>query len=164
MRKGSTVLLLLIAALVAAYWLFLRDRPENRIRRQTETIRELVSKTPGESDLEGLGRARKISSFFSQEFEVEAPQFNFSTRDRRTLAGFIHRYRSGSSVIAARVIEQEIGLDESSEHATSHITAQFLTGTRDLTGTETYRFQLNWRREPGGWKLDYVRLLEIMGK
>ena len=164
MRQKRVKLLLLIAALGVASWLLLRDGPEHRIRKQTETIRELVSKLPSESDLEGLGRASKISALFAPEFEVDAPQFNFSTRERRALAGFIHRYRSGSSMIAAQVLEQEIGLDAKSEHATSHITTRFLTSTRDLTRSETYRFQVNWRLDAGEWKIDYVRLLEIREK
>ena len=147
--------------LLAAIWLW-NQGDERRIERNLKRIQKLVGKGPGEGRLEGLRRAREISGFFADGFEVEAEQLGFHSRDRRSLTAGIHRYRSSSHRIAMRVYDKDHFVDHRLGRATTHLTADFLTGLDDLTGLEAYRLQINWVEQSGDWRIDYVRLLEVV--
>jgi hypothetical protein len=158
--KGAAALVLLG---VAALWLFSWYRsPERRIHRSIAEIEKLVAKAPGEDNLTALGKARKIGELFAEEFEFEAQPFDFSTRDRQRLTAAIHQYRSRSQAIAVEIRDRETSVDPQQGRGTSHLTVEFLTKFQDLAGREAYRFQINWVEEGGEWRIDYVRLLEVI--
>jgi hypothetical protein len=58
--------------------------------------------------------------------------------------------------------EKDLSVDAQHGRATSQVTAHFITRGRDLAGREAYRFQINWVEQDGSWRMDYVRLLEII--
>ena len=136
--------------------------PERRINKQLGRIQRSISKAPDESNLTALSRARAASDLFAPDFEFVAEAFNFHTRDRQQLIAGIHQYRSRAQTILMQMPEKEISVDETSGRATSYVTALFITKARDLTGREAYRFQINWVDEDGEWRMDFVRLLEII--
>lgn len=136
--------------------------PERRIVRQLGRIQKLIAKAPGESNLTALGKARAATDLFASEFEFEAAAFDFHTRDRQRLISGIHHYRSRAQTILMQLAEREISVDAAAGRASSHVTTHFITKTRDVAGREAYRFQINWLREEGEWRMDYVRLLEVI--
>ena len=136
--------------------------PERRIHSQLGEIQRLISKAPGESNLEALAKVRAATELFAESFEFEAGQFDFHTRDRQKLISGIHAYRSRAQTILMQFPEKDISVDPEHSRATSHVTAHFVTKARDLAGREAYRFQINWVEQSGEWRLDYVRLLEIL--
>ncbi len=136
--------------------------PERRINAQLSEIQDLISKAPGENNLEALANARAATQLFADPFEFEARQFDFHTRDRQQLISGIHSYRSRAQTILMQFPEKEISVDPGHGRATSHVTAHFITKARDIAGREAYRFQINWVEQDGEWRMDYVRLLEIL--
>lgn len=155
--------LLGLAALAAvAVFLFWPDGDERRIKRRVVELQKLVSKTPAESDLEGLSRARRVSELFADELEFVAEAYGFRATDRRSLAAGVAGYRSRSSAIAMRVYDEELRIDSRSRRATLLLTADFVTGLDDLAGRDAYRLQLNWVEQEGEWRIEYVRLLEVL--
>lgn len=158
-RRGLVGILLL--GLLAWFVVWFRS-PERRIRREVDRIQELVDKTAGESSLAGLAAAREVTELFAEGFEFSAEPFRFHTRDRRELAVGIHRYRSSAAAIDMRVRDHELNVDRTHRRATSLLLAEFITRSRDLAGTESYRFQVNWVETESGWRIDYVRLLEVV--
>lgn len=162
MSRNLRIALVAAAALLAIWFLTTRDRGiEGQVRRQIDEVRKLVGKVPGESNLESLNKARKISEVFAIDFEFVAPQFDFATRDRRALVGSIHEYRSRSSTVAMLTREVEVSVDEAARRATVHLIAEFVSGVDDLVGREAYAFQINCKEENDEWRIDYVRLLEV---
>ena len=155
-----------VAALVVLFagWRLLSwyTSPERRINVQLGEIRKLIAKAPGENNLEALAKARKATDLFADSFEFEARQFDFHTRDRQRLISGIHAYRSRSQAILMQYPDKEISVDPGHGRATSHVTVQFITKARDLAGREAYRFQINWVERDGEWRMDYVRLLEVL--
>ena len=127
-----------VAALVVLFagWRLLSwyTSPERRINVQLGEIRKLIAKAPGENNLEALAKARKATDLFADSFEFEARQYP----------------------------DKEISVDAEHQRATSHVTVQFITKARDLAGREAYRFQINWVERDGEWRMDYVRLLEVL--
>lgn len=152
--------LALLAALGGLVGWLHSDR--RRISRQVRRIEKLVAKRPGESNLTALNKARQITELFAPGFEFRARQFDFSTRDRRALAGAIHRYRSLSDAVSMRVVSRELHIDGGFRRATLYLTAEFLTGIGDLRGREAYGFQINWVDHEGEWLIDYVDLLRVI--
>lgn len=149
--------------LLGGWWLFSwYTSPERRINAQLEEIQDLISKAPGENNLEALARARAATDLFAESFEFEAQQFDFHTRDRQKLIAGIHAYRSRAQAILMQYPDKEITVDPEHGRATSHVTVQFITKARDIAGREAYRFQINWVERDGEWGMDYVRLLEIL--
>lgn len=136
--------------------------PERRINAQLREIQRLISKAPGESNLEALAKARAATDLFAENFEFEARQFDFHTRDRQQLISGIQSYRSRAQTILMQFPEKELSVGHEGDRATSLVTAYFITKARDLTGREAYRFQINWVGQEGEWRMDYVRLLEIL--
>lgn len=136
--------------------------PERRINAQLGEIQKLISKAPGENNLNALAKARAATELFAEGFEFEAQQFDFHTRDRQRLISGIHQYRSRAQTILMQFPDKELSVDEEHGRATSHLTAHFITKAKDLAGRETYRLQINWVDQDGTWKMDYVRLLEII--
>jgi len=136
--------------------------PERRIDGQLGEIQKLISKAPGENNLNALAKARAATELFADSFEFEARQFDFHTRDRQQLISGIHQYRTRAETILMQFPEREIAVDKELGRATSQVTAHFITKTRDLAGREAYRFQINWIEQEGEWRMDYVRLLEII--
>ena len=163
MSRNLRVALLALAAILIV-WLFVgRDRGiEGQVRKQIDEVRRLVGKLPGENNLESLNKARKISELFSTDFEFVAPQFDFATRDRRALVGAIHEYRSRSGTVAMLTRDVEVSVDEAARRATVHLIAEFVTGADDLVGREAYAFQINCKEENDEWRIDYVRLLDVL--
>ncbi len=147
--------------LFVALWLW-HQGAEGQLERNLNQIQELVAKRPGEKRLEGLRRARDVTRFFDEGFDVEAEQLGFNSSDRQSLAAGIHQYRSSSDRIGVRFLDKEHFVDENLGRATTHLTAEFLTGLVDLTGREAYRLQINWVESSGEWRIDYVRLLEVI--
>lgn len=164
MSRKKTLTIVALAALVIAGWLLVRwwVSPERKINKNIQQMQELVSKTPGETDLIALGKARRISEMFADSFEFRAEDFDFYTRDRQRLAAGVHQYRSYSQAIDMRVHEKQLTVNEEHGRATSHLTADFVTKARDITGREAYRFRIDWVEQDGDWKIDYVDLLEIV--
>jgi hypothetical protein len=144
--------------LVVRWWV----SPQRQVNRKIKEMQKLVSKTPGESDLVALGKARKISEMFADPFEFRAEGFDFYTRDRQRLAAGVHQYRRFSQAIAMRVREKELTVDEEHRRASTYLTADFVTKARDITGREAYRFRIDWVEEGDDWKIDYVELVEIL--
>jgi hypothetical protein len=152
-----------VLLLIGGWWLYRWfTSPQRLIERNLATIQKLISKPPGESDLAALGKARSAAELFANRFEFEAEQFDFHTRDRRQLISGIHQYRSRAQTILMQLRDQELSVDERHGRATSHVTALFITKARDFAGREAYRFQINWLEQEGEWRMDYVRLLEII--
>ena len=164
MSRKKLLPIVALAALVIAGWLLVRwwVSPERKINKNIQQMQELVSKTPGETDLIALGKARRISDMFAGSFEFRAEDFDFYTRDRQRLAAGVHQYRSYSQAIDMRVHEKQLTVNEGHGRATSHLTADFVTKARDITGREAYRFRIDWVEQDGDWKIDYVDLLEIV--
>jgi hypothetical protein len=159
LRATTAVVLLLLGGwLLERWWV----SPERRINRSIKRLQQLVSKTPGESDLVALGKARQVSEMFAESFEFRAEGFDFYTRDRQRLAAGVHRYRSLSEAISMRVREKQLTVDGQQRRATSFITADFVTRARDISGREAYRFQVDWVEQGDDWKIDFVELLEIL--
>ena len=158
-RIGATVLLIVLAGWWLLRWL---DSPERQIKRNLEQIAKIVSKTPGENNLTALAKARELTELFADNFEFEAEQFDFRTRDRQQLAAGVHRYRSASQAIAVKLRNIEVNVERGHRRATSYVTTEFLTEIRDIAGREAYRFQVNWIQGEDDWRIDYVRLLEVI--
>lgn len=154
-----TLIVLLIGGwLVVRWWM----SPQRQVNRNIKEIQKLVSKTPGESDLVALGKARRISEMFADIFEFRAEGFDFYTRDRQRLAAGVHQYRRFSEAIAMRVRDKELTVDKEHRRASTYLIADFVTSARDITGREAYRFRIDWVEQEDDWKIDYVELLEIL--
>ena len=136
--------------------------PERRIRGQLDRVQELISKAPAESNLTAMAKVRSAGDLFAGQFEFIAEPFNFHTRDRQQLISGILQYRSRAQTILMQLPEVDISVGSESRRATSHVTTVFITKARDLAGREAYRFQINWILEEGEWRMDYVRLLEVI--
>jgi len=149
--------------LIGGWWLYgWYTSPERRINAQLGEIQKLISKAPGENNLNALAKARSATQLFADSFEFEAQQFDFHTRDRQQLIAGIHSYRSRAQTILMQFPDKDLSVDPQHGRATSQVTAQFITKARDITGREAYRFQINWVEQEGEWRMDYVRLLEII--
>jgi hypothetical protein len=153
-----------VAVLLVAGWLLIRwyGSEERLINRNLKQIQKAVAKVPGESNLKGLAKARSVSEMFADNFEFEAGQFNFYTRDRQQLVSGILQYRSSAQAILMQIRDKELNVDARHGRATSDLTADFITKASDITGREAYRFQINWVERDGEWRIDYVRLLEVI--
>ena len=156
-------ILLVVAAALVVWFVATRNQGiEGQVRRQIDEVQKLVGKVPGENNLESLNRARRVSELFATDFEFVAPQFDFATRNRRALVGAIHDYRSRSSTVAMLTRDLEISVDEAARRATVHLIAEFVSGVDDLLSREAYAFQINVKEENDEWRIDYVRLLEVL--
>ena len=144
------------------WWFDWYTSPERRINAQLGEIQKLISKAPGENNLNALAKARAATELFADSFEFEAQQFDFHTRDRQQLISGIHQYRSRTQTILMQFPEKDLSVDPQQGRATSQVTAHFITKARDIAGREAYRFQINWVEQEGEWRMDYVRLLEII--
>jgi len=155
-----------VAALLILFggwlWFDWYTSPERRINAQLGEIQKLISKAPGENNLNALAKARAATELFADSFEFEARQFDFHTRDRQQLISGIHQYRSRTQTILMQLPEKDLSVDPQQGRATSQVTAHFITKARDIMGREAYRFQINWVEQEGEWRMDYVRLLEII--
>jgi hypothetical protein len=154
----------LVIALIIVAWGFLGrwGSDERRIKREVKNLQELVTKNIGEGDLTSLNRAREITEIFADPFDFEAEQFDFRSRDRQSLAVGIHSYRSRAESIGMRVRDWQLDVDKPSLRATLNVTTDFVTSFRDITGREAYRWRVNWVEQEGEWRIDYVRLLEVI--
>lgn len=161
--KPVAVALAGLLILLGGWWaLGWYTSPERRINSRLGEIQKLISKAPGENNLNALAKARAATGLFADSFEFEAQQFNFHTRDRQQLISGIHQYRSQAQTILMQFPDKDLSVDPEHGRATSQVTAHFITKARDIAGREAYRFQINWVEQEGEWRMDYVRLLEII--
>jgi hypothetical protein len=163
--SSKAIQVVIVALLLAAggWWLVAwYTSPTRRIGRQLSEIEKLIAKPPGESNLTALNKARLAAELFADNFEFVAEEFDFHTRDRQQLLSGIHQYRSRSQTILMQVRDREISVVPEQHRATSYVIAHFITKARDISGREAYRFQINWLEQEGEWRMDYVRLLEII--
>ena len=68
-RRGLQATVALVVLLIGG-WLVVRwwVSPQRQVNRRIKEIQKLVSKSPGESDLVALGKARRISEMFADNF------------------------------------------------------------------------------------------------
>jgi hypothetical protein len=152
-----------IVLLLGGWWLFgWYTSPQRRIGKQLQRIQGLIAKAPGEDNLKALAKARAAADLFAESFEFVAEPFDFQTRDRQSLIRGFLTYRSRAQTILVEIPRKELSVDEAQGRATSLVTVQLITQARDLGGREAYRFQINWRKQDGQWRVDYVRLLEVL--
>ena len=152
-----------VALILCSWWWYQwYTSPERQIDNRLGQIQKLIAKAPGEDNLGALAKARAATELFADSFEFEARQFDFHTRDRQQLISGIHQYRSRAQTILVQFPEKDLAVNAGQARATSHVTVQFVTKARDLAGREAYRFQINWLEQGGEWRMDYVRLLEII--
>lgn len=152
-----------LLVLLGGWWLLSwYTSPERRINAQLSEIQKLISKAPGENNLNALAKARAATGLFADSFEFVAEPFDFHTRDRQQLISGIHQYRSRAQTILMQFPDKDLSVDKEHGRATSQVTAHFITKARDVAGREAYRFQINWVEQDGEWRMDYVRLLEII--
>ena len=152
-----------VALILGGWWWYTwYTSPERQIDKQLDQIQKLIAKAPGEDNLGALAKARAATELFADSFEFEASQFDLHTRDRQQLISGIHQYRSRAQTILVQYPEKELSIDTDQARATSHVTVLFVTKARDLAGREAYRFQINWLEQDGEWRMDYVRLLEVI--
>lgn len=153
-----------VVTLIVAFWVFWGwwGSDQRRIKRQVKRLQKLVTKNLGEGNLGALNRAREITEIFADPFDFEAKQFDFRSSDRQSLAVGIHNYRSRAETIRMRIRDWQLDVDKPSRRASLHVTTDFVTDFRDLTGREAYRWQVNWVEQEGEWRIDYVRLLEVI--
>jgi hypothetical protein len=148
-----------IAAALAFWSWWSADR--QRIGRALRGLSEAVEKSPGEGQLGAALKSQEAATFFAEPFEFRARQFDFETRDRRSLARNVALYRLRSDRIAVHIFDRRLDLDPAAREATMMLSARFVGGLRGR-GNEVYRFQLNWVEQQGQWKIGYVDLLEIL--
>lgn len=161
--KGIRIVAVALLLAGAGGWLAVwYKHPIRRINRQLTEIEKLIAKPPGERNLTALNKARLVSELFADHFEFVADPFDFHTRDRQQLIRGIQQYRSRAQTILLQILDRDISVAAEQHRATSHITALFITKARDISGREAYRVQINWLEQEGEWRMDYVRLLEII--
>ena len=134
---------------------------ERAIERALAEIQRTTAKAPGESDLTGLSKAKKIAERFHQPFVVHGDEVGFSTNDRRELIGSIHRFRSRSSASVMQVGEHRITVNQPGQRATSYLTVEFLAGLDDLGGSERYETRIQWRKAGRRWLIATVEVLDV---
>lgn len=161
-RRIRIAVVVLLLAGVGGWLAVWYQSPTRRIDRQLTEIEKLMAKPPGERNLTALNKARLASELFADDFEFVAKQFDFHTRDRQQLMRGIQQYRSRAQTILMQILDREISVAAEQSRATSHVTAHFITKARDISGREAYRLQINWLEQEGEWRMDYVRLLEII--
>jgi hypothetical protein len=157
LKKIALILAVLIAVVVAWTWWHGDAR---RIGRRLEVLTEAVEKSPGEGQLAAAFRAEEVGRLFADPFEFRARQFDFETRDRRTLIRAVALYRQRSDRIVSRILDKRLDIDSPGRKATMVFTVRFAGGW--LSGNDAYRFQLNWVEQGSDWKIEYVDLLEIV--
>ena len=148
-----------VALLAAAGWFFFwRDSDERRIQGTVSEIQRLVARSPAESDLAALASARKIALYFTDPFSVVAEPVGFRTRDRRSLIGAIHQYRSRSRTLYMRVYDEDLRLDASRQRATLDLVAEFVNDLGDVAGAERYPMTIHWLKTDDDWRIESVEL------
>lgn len=155
-------LVIAVAVLVAGWWVYgWLFSDSRRIERELEEIRELLSKSGHEAELAAVARAGDVTGRFADPFEVRARDYGGSMTDRRSVAGTIHRYRSSADRIAVIFSDHDLTVDGS--RATMEFVAEFQTTLLDgLSGSERYRFRIDWREQDGDWRIALVDLLEVV--
>lgn len=158
--RRLAALLLLFAAVPLLWTWWASDR--RRIDRRLDELREAVEKSGPESALAAVASARAVTELFAEPFEVRAEAVGFSTRDRRQLMRWVHRYRSTAEHISMRIDRESLAV--SGEHGRASLIAAFAFRSGGPLGdsSERYRVQVNWKEESDGWRIDYVDLLEIV--
>jgi len=151
---------LLLAAGVLTYFWWTSD--SRRIGRLLDRCEDLVDKRPGEHDLSGLNKARRVGDLFASHFEVRAPQYKVMTTDRGELVRAVVRFRTRSESIHTRFSDRQLWVDAQLHRATLQTVVSFVTDIGGLAGSEAYRLQVNLAEEDGRWRIDFVELLEVL--
>jgi hypothetical protein len=158
-NRAARRLLVGLALVLVAWGLLAWHRSDTRrIRRNLSRIQRLVAKAPGEGDLAGLAKARKIADLFSDPFDVRAEPVGFGTTDRGRLISGIHQYRSRSETLLMQVSGEELYFDQERTGATSYLTAEFINDLGDFAGTESYSLKVHWVRAEGEWRIGRVEV------
>ena len=152
-RRAPWAALALAAALTAC-----AGGEEGRIRRELAEIHRLVAKTPAETELESLARARQIALHFTDPLTVVAEPVDVTTRDRRSLMGTVLQYRSRASTLYLRIYDEEVLVDESRRRARLTATVEFVRDLADLAGAERYAVTLHWVRVEDDWQIERAEL------
>jgi hypothetical protein len=158
-NRAAKRLLVAIALVLLAWGLLAWHRSDaRRIRRTMSRIQRLVARAPGESELAGLAKARKIADLFSDPFEVRAEPVGSGTTDRGSLISGIHQYRSRSETLLMQVSGEELYFDQQRMGATSYLTAEFINDLGDFADTESYSLKIHWIQAEGKWRIGHVEV------
>jgi hypothetical protein len=157
-RRIAVGLLLALGLVVGWSWW---NSDERRIGRRLDDLLERAEKAPGENQLVAALKAEEIAALFADPFDFRARQFDFATRDRRTLVRTIALYRMRSDRIAAQVLDRRLDVAATERRATMSLTVRFVGGWQGWT-KDAYRFQIGWREQEGEWRIDLVDLVELV--
>jgi hypothetical protein len=152
---------MVVGVVLVAVWLAvdLWNDDTRRIDRRLAKLQKLAAKSMVETQFQGASKAKRISDFFTIEFELRAEPESYATSNRQDLVRGVMAYRSRSESLAVDVIRKELFVDPGGATATHYAYVRFVNDLGDLGGTESYPVQIEWVKEGGKW---LIKKLEVL--
>ncbi len=120
-KKALLAGLLIVVVALALFWLG-RSGDERIINRRLDDLISLVNKDGPESQIEALGKARRISTFFVEQPLVRALPNQGVAHDRDRVAGILVVARNQASSIQVAMRNRQIHLSEDGLRARIYFT------------------------------------------
>lgn len=155
------LVLLLGAGLYLGYYYIWLDDEERVIHGKVDELVELANKEGDESVFVGVGTARNIAEYFSEEFSLNMGRpFPTGTTNRDELTAVVTRARGSVSEVRLRTSDRELEIDPDGERAVMELTGH---GNLDYQGSregDARRFRIEWVKDGGDWLIRSVELVE----
>jgi hypothetical protein len=153
-----------IAALGLAAWFLLGRADETTII--TARLNTLATEI-NQSTVDGLGtaaRALQLSSYFTDDVEIDLGQGSAPIRGRATVIGMAERLQPRTAAFKLSFQDITAVLDPGGTTATVHLTAE--VARRSITTGESsldaHEFSLGMRKVGGEWRIAQVTAVKVL--
>ncbi len=160
-RLKAVLALTVLVVLCVASILWNVDWDARAIDQQLNELAELVEKSGAESSFEGLGRARRVGSFFTDSCEIEYLPQRSSVTGADSIKGAFLSVRNSIETASVRLSQHAITVDADAGRAESTVRAVAKVATRGGDQwRETVRYRISWEFVEGEWLIRQIWIKE----
>ena len=150
---GLAAAVAVAGAIAWARW----NRDEARIARALADLVRNAGKDGREGAVAAAARAQAVADAFAEEAETTTDLLPVAVNGRSEIASAVFQSRAAFDAIRIELYDRTLELDGPRGAATMRLTAVAHLGREGATERVVREFELDWSREPEGWRVRAAR-------
>ena len=164
MRKVISVTVIAILVLLIGFVFLSRERDEHQIRKNLSLLRELLEKSSNESPVAGLGRAKRVGTFFVDDCRIGIGHPVPNIHGRNELVAIVQQARKSVYEMHVRFVDISMSVSGDRTGASVSMTAAATARSAGEFGpeTEACEVEMVWVKIGRSWKIKEVREIKTL--
>lgn len=161
-RRNKLVFVLVVVAALSAFYIFWQS-DEAQIRKQLNSLVELISKDGGESPIIFAQKTRKAGLLFAERCSYEATNKGYSGKyTRQQIGSQAAAVRSQFSNLTLKLYDVSIDVFETKK-AVAILTASLKGKTKSSNIVDdAHEIEMIFSKIEGDWLISHIKIVEVL--